>query len=568
MDIKRFLAAAFLLCTCAVFSQETEKIPEGEQFQDAVPPAQLADTNDVAAAHGQTFRIGSVTYLPTGITKPSQIDRLINVDKERTFSSTEAIESYINDLKQEIDDTRFFENITSSYTVQEADENDIHMVDVVFQFDDSHHMLILPKPGYNSNQGAEFKIILNDLNFAGTLSPLSAEVFLNLGTKENPDDFSLVTIGTAFSYSLPFTLGSTRNKWINDAKLSWTNSADFGLEYNARTGLVVGIPFGRNMLNLTLVQGAVRDTDYIDFGDSTYFSEQFDIDAPIVLRMLTSTKALMWTPFVHSIYNWDIDGIDIENQDLRSPLISIGQRFSFDLIQWHENFKDGVEASTAQSLFYNVQTFNLYPKLEAEIKYFKAWKYAEFSTCLSAFYTFDAWVPKNHTRYLNTTEFGNRVRGALDNQKARGSNLKALSSLSAVTLSVDFPIHVLTTHWMDWGYKLFGAYKDMGERAQKFWALPHKLFQYLDFELQVSPFVDIALFDNQFTGNRYNPKEGLYCAGIEILIYPQKWKSFTLRLSIGLDVGRSILEDKIGLDYSWREPISNKEIYFGMLMHY
>ena len=38
----------------------------------------------------------------------------------------------------------------------------------------------------------------------------------------------------------------------------------------------------------------------------------------------------------------------------------------------------------------------------------------------------------------------------------------------------------------------------------------------------------------------FNAKEGYYCAGVEILVYPLKWSSYTIRASIGFDV-RNVL---------------------------
>jgi hypothetical protein len=63
-------------------------------------------------------------------------------------------------------------------------------------------------------------------------------------------------------------------------------------------------------------------------------------------------------------------------------------------------------------------------------------------------------------------------------------------------------------------------------------------------------------------------KNGWYSAGIELLVYPDRWRSLVLRLSAGIDVGQRVFHR------DWQQeptfPLSslgNKlftEIYFGV----
>ena len=91
--------------------------------------------------------------------------------------------------------------------------------------------------------------------------------------------------------------------------------------------------------------------------------------------------------------------------------------------------------------------------------------------------------------------------------------------------------------------------------------------KYMDFEMQWAPFFDAGLLENRLTNNTFFYKEGIYTCGLEVLIYPSKWKSFVVRGSIGLDVSDKILDGKKGFDSSWRKPTSPFEIYFGLGTH-
>ena len=85
--------------------------------------------------------------------------------------------------------------------------------------------------------------------------------------------------------------------------------------------------------------------------------------------------------------------------------------------------------------------------------------------------------------------------------------------------------------------------------------------------MQIVPFIDIALAANRMTGRVFDPRDGFYCAGIEVLLFPQKWKSVQIRASAGFDIGRLLLKDFI--DTSWRdEKSSKKELTIGIGLFY
>ena len=76
-----------------------------------------------------------------------------------------------------------------------------------------------------------------------------------------------------------------------------------------------------------------------------------------------------------------------------------------------------------------------------------------------------------------------------------------------------------------------------------------KIFKYLNFEFQLSPFFDAALIKNRGTGSNLNYKEGIYTGGLEALVYPEKWKSFVVRASLGVDTWTLIVpgeKEKLG----------------------
>ncbi|MBR5096653.1 MAG: hypothetical protein IK094_06045, partial [Treponema sp.] len=65
----------------------------------------------------------------------------------------------------------------------------------------------------------------------------------------------------------------------------------------------------------------------------------------------------------------------------------------------------------------------------------------------------------------------------------------------------------------------------------------------------------------------FDPRDGFYCAGMEIIAFPEKWKSVQIRTSLGLDIGRLLLKKFI--DTSWRDEKAGKfELTVGIGLFY
>ena len=100
--------------------------------------------------------------------------------------------------------------------------------------------------------------------------------------------------------------------------------------------------------------------------------------------------------------------------------------------------------------------------------------------------------------------------------------------------------------------------------------LPHNVFtsefntQLINFNLQIAPFFDMALFYDKNANQKFNFYDnGYYCGGVEFLVYPVKWSSITGRVSLGVDLKSASHEN------NFLEAISNnKEIFIGIGLQY
>lgn len=514
------------------------------------------------------YRLNEVYFLTNGVTKPSALKRKVKLDKSRIFKTESEIKEYLDNINQQLINTRLLETCNYTYTFVEKDQEN-YKCNVTFITSDSNHLLALPKPTLDSNKGLQIKVKLKDMNFLGFMSDLNFDF-----NYENEFDSSTGatlfsgehkhSFGMNFQYDFPFTF-LLDNTWTNDLAFSWTIGSNLP-EFSYATGLTTSIPIGIHSLNIGFVQSVIRNEDYIKYGDELYGVEAASLSIPLVIGTLPDLSEVIYNPAVTFTYNWDYNGISIDNEDLRSPTLSFCHSITTGRVDWTGNYRNGYSVNATQSFGWNFQTKKFIPTLSADFQIHKSINFRKkpFLGFSGRFYYF---------HQLNSNqEIGARIRGVLDKQYFANGSYYALKVPQAFVLNFDMPFHVITTHWMDWGYKLFGSYDDMSKAAKIIWWLPHKLFNYLDFEFQLSPFFDMALTRKPEESlyeieNSLMWQNGFYSAGIEAIIFPSKWKSFTVRTSIGFDIGKYLFKDVINQE--WRDPnIKGWEMFFGLGLHY
>ncbi len=486
------------------------------------------------SVHAQSYIISSVDFSASGLTKNSALRRNIRIEEGKTFSSKKELEAYIVDIKQKLINARLFE--TAEVTYEEGSGSDGIPVSISVRTVDSRHFLLLPYPKYDSNEGFELKIKIKDDNFLGLMSPLSGDVSALFENKPNQSrDF---VAGASIKYDLPFNIGRIESSWNNDLAFKYAFVRGEP-EWNLRTGLSFLLPFKRAGVRLDLTQGFVRNLDYTDFDDHLYFTENAKLSLPIILESIENFGDIVYTPAAEVVCNWDANGINKTDEDLLSPKLIFSHSLSAGRVNWIGNFRKGFTASITQSAAYHFELKEFQPGIEVKVNAFYAWKYAG----LNARYTLFA----EHNTFRR---FGSIVRGLPDDTYFSDSGISPNNyqekAAAAMVLNMDLPIHIFSTDWEKWGWN---------------WA------KSLNFEVQLTPFIDIALANNRMTGRVFDPRDGFYTAGLEVLVFPQKWRSIVVRASAGFDLGRILLKDWI--DTSWRDEKAGKtEITVGIGLFY
>lgn len=496
----------------------------------------------------QQYKINNVDYNIEGSgikllgkTSSVMLERNVPVDRNTVFENYEQFTSYIKKYEQNLLNLRAFDEFTINQIISEEPyEDDIFYVDLIISLKDSIHMLALPYFKYDSNVGTQIKLKAKDTNFLGTLNPMSADILLEIKQQDINAKASLAP-GFNFKYDFPFKAGPFESTWINDYGISYTVGNDIA-EWSAKSGVKMDLPGNFITYSFEFYQSFYNNLDYAADNDAMYFNEEAKFSIPLKLHEFESIGKLNYTPYIDVNFNWDYDGINESNTDLSSPVLTLGHSLSTSKINWNNNFRTGNSFNISNSYAYNFQRHFFYPYISTEALLFKNFVISNkpiFNTIglTSDLYYFAYFLNADTDPYFDKDgeKIGGRLRGIRDDQAI-------CKTTSAFVFNFDLPVRLFEINFTK------------------------SFLKYFSCDVQLSPFVDIALTYNKITENWYNPKDGLYASGLEVLVYPKKWSSFTVRVMAGVDIGRLLFKNHLNFDI--REDVSPYEFSIGIGLHY
>lgn len=479
----------------------------------------------------QQYQIRDVFYAIDGMTWEYSLRTNIRIDTDTVFADRAAFDAYIADITQQFQNLRILERSSVTWTEGPAGEDGVIPAALFIAVKDTVNMIALPYPKYNSNDGFELKIKYKDYSFLGAMEEFNADVLYEY----NEDSEHVVGLGADFI--IPFPIGIVESEWLNSYRFDF-NITRKEPEFALSTGFLFSLPFDRVSLNLTVKQGFYRDLDYEEYGDTMYGQEYAEFAVPVTLAEIQNWGDIDWTPYISGTFNWNKDGIDKENDDLYGPRLAVGHSISSSRVNWYGNFREGASLSLGQSFTYNFSEAELKPAVTLSATGFKAFKYVGLAG------RFTGIVRINHTDTM-----GSYLRGVLDDEDVD----KALDNNGGIILNLDVPIKLFQTDWCGWGAALF-------KREMPDW------LHYLDFEMQLSPFIDFALTYTYDTKTEIVTPRTWYTAGFEVLVFPSKFRSIMVRASLGFDLGRTLFKNVI--DQSWRADVSIYELSIGVGLFY
>ena len=489
----------------------------------------------------EQYRIRSVVYEITGLTRKYPLSQAVRIDTNKTFENKAELESYLQDKLVQLKNQRVLEEAYIFPSYGEETETGIIPVDLLIKTKDTWNIIGFPYPKYNSNTGFVFKLKIKDYNFFGTMRTLNGELSYEYKTEEGKAPKH--KIGGGVSFDIPFKLGPLHSNWKNSLSIGYAIGESAPL-FDFTTGATFSMPLHKSVsLSFGFSQAVKYDPDYQTTHDAFYLTEGASIQVPIILAKTEKRGNLTWTPSSSLSWNWDPTEITarwdgITHSDLKGPDITVGHELATGRVDWIENYRQGYSAHFSQSLSYDIYSNTYSTSFSVSGEYYRAFKYAGFASRLYVFKNFGL-----------KSEEGSRIRGVRDTY---------IKTDSAFLLNIDVPIKILQTNWVGWGAPSW--------------------MRWFDFEMQLSPFIDIALGNNDAANRNYNPKDGWYAAGLEIIGFPNKMRSIQGRISFGIDTVR--FAQKLGENISFIDTAVKKffttdwrkeewyELSIGIGLHY
>jgi len=537
--------------------QEPEAVPTNLIDTPAKAPADEAPDTIAGASSVQRYQIAAVNYDIKGMTRKYPLSQAVPIDTDRVFDSEEEMLRYLTELEQQFKNIRAIQSIQIGTDYGAPNHEAVIPVTLTIAITDTWNFIVLPYPSFDSNSGFQLKLKMQDFNFVGTLQPLKADIVYR-STETNQQIFS-----SSINFGLPFKAGPFNLLWDNSfqivyaykeaPKIDIATGLTASVKLHKRVSLIFGLLPELAINDRTSSQMSLADasreggysgalpleqTEEQKYPsgvgslypqDRYYFKTTVFARAPVLITEVKNFGSLVWTPFMSLAGNWAFDGIQAE--ELKKWTFNWGHSLSLSKVNWEANFRKGLSFS-----FGNIYTYQFYSKRKMNIG---------FAASLSGYYPFI-----NRVGIYGRTQFFYHLFGGTSMQAGaalRGILNKRVKTDTAFTFNLDIPIRIATLD--------FEAITGVA------WT------RFFNCDIQLVPFLDIALVHDSKTGRYYHPADGWYAGGMEVIVYPEKMRSIYVRASVGFDLRE--LKNLSGLSGSAsRDGSSITEVFIGIGLHY
>jgi len=473
------------------------------------------------AADGPAYVLRSVRWEIEGRTREYALARMADIRVGAAFDDRVSLDDYVEAKRRLLVNQRVLETVEIAVSFGEADPGAPVPVDLVVRVKDSWNVIALPYFRFDSNDGLLLSVRARDYDFLGSMLPLRINF--------NRDQVASggVTWGGDADFSLPFQALDLPWTWSLDGAIGFWESGG-SAQGDLGTTLSVGLPAGPGTLDFYASQrayGGPRTAAGVPYDVSAYMNTGFGVGWTVPLAELGGLGTLSLRPRLTASGNWMFGGIG-------DPALDTGWTFaagvgaSFGGYDWVGNFRRGLVASADVQVAWLAAYDALARTATVELAGYSALGWAGPS-----FRAYGIWSPD-----AVTEDASSRVRGILDS--------RAPTDL-ALVVNLDFPVRVIRFMPAEW----FGI----------------PWMRYFQFEQQWSPFVDLSL--GHYDGTWFDPADGWYAAGLEVITFPLAMRSLYIRISAGWSIPDVVaLRSPTGA--SPRDGRSIYELFIGFGYHY
>lgn len=489
-----------------------------------------------------TYRIAEVDYRISGLTLQPFLEEYLDIKIGSTFPNVGALQSYVDSLHRSVLNNRIFTE-SSSVAFELIGEDDPQNVRIIVTTFNSWSALAVPLVKYSNSEGLSFAIRYKDFNFLGTMEPLglNLDYYVETGEAEAAANFTLyakalnarwalavagdllykpdagVRPNGSLSLSSSYRFGALGQNWHVNPLLSYLYERDY-LRHTFSGGLATGFGFHAG-LDWSFSANTYLKDQYAT-SHYPYMTNGMGVSTSIQLADMPYFGALTLAPSAGLFGTFGFEAGTYTDAG-----VSLDAGLSFGRVDLVRNMRKGVaaglSASFAKHFILPLPTDAYDFTLSAQTSAFTV-----FNPALGFdFRLFGQWLATWTLLGENSSfDWGAYVRGIKD------SRYGDLGFVANMQVPINFAQGLF-----------FGS-----ER--------------LDAEVFLIPFID-AGYVRSSPGSAFSVKDdAIFCAGLDIVIFPEYARAFTYRLSLGYDM----------MDYlETRDFEANKiEAWLGLGLHF
>ena len=470
-----------------------------------------------------------------GRSRPDAIIRSIELKKGEQIRGMANLERYIQDKTQMLINQRILkDNAEIDYAIGEKRPDGSSPVTLLIKVEDSWNIIALPRPKYSTNTGFELVIKARDYNFLGTMIPLRIDLgyFYN---ENHKNSFSFEIDSSmpfkAFGYDWNFS-------FIN--LFEYRPEVDEPFYFKNITGLSMELPFYRTTFTFGFEE-SLNLNEENSSRDQLATGKEFQTGVYMSTKLFTSWKIptglevfqfgeLTYTPEISATFNHELNS---PLQDVRQgPFMRFQHTLGFEKVDWHANYREGLSVSANNSFIYDFfRKENNDEPLSITFTINGTGHYI-----VSDFFAVSSRLMYRHWFY-HDPPFNDQAADAI-----RGIADKAIDADYMLSLNMDFPFRVLLFMPSDW--------------------FKNRKLRFFDFELQISPVVDLSLYHNPEKPS-FSAENFTASGGLEFIAFPFFMRNLFIRLCFAYNLKEFINSRPLRLPGG-----ENYEIVFTLGHHY
>ena len=520
-------------------------IPSAGLFAETEPAGQ-PDTTLVQAAPAASdgYVVAEVEYRKVGFILDAALAKIVLIGEGSRYADLAALEYAVADANRRLRNNRVFD-LTSSVgyeLLETGGGGGAGTAKIVVDARTSITAMALPFPKYNSDDGFSLAVRFKDFNFLGTLEPLtlSFNYYTADGAMDLGAEFALPfdLAGGAWRYEADFTVdwdgdallleGSTSLAatyplpglgpgWAVKPSVSYAyDRSDAEYEFIAGAGLSYSFEAG---IPWTLALSGTYDY-YYQGGEDPYLQAALSAGSTFVLLETGFLGKLSYTfstgPFANA---------SLPDLGYRDAGWSLSQSLKADQVDWVGNFRSGASLSVSQGAAYHLR-----PALPSDRYDLSLSATAQYFTPFSA-------VVGLNTRLIGRWYASWTFIGETNDEDWEGDFRGVEGDLYGdlgLVATIELPIDLAQG-------RFFGL-------------------ETLAAEVFANPFLDFGFVRTDPEEPVWGTGQGILCGGMEVIVFPDKARAFSYRVSAGYDL-LDLLETK-------DLKLGSLELWLGLGLHF